>query len=129
MRVKTEKSDKKRPGYCECCGVRFDDFAPVSNVGIILLCYDVLLLFLLTSTSRESNTWHMLLIRRIFYHWIHFMMHTRSPHWNSLWILMQKGVWCLYVGVSICVEHEISFFTDAQFDVSACYYKIFSLTV
>ena len=32
VKSKTEKSDKKRPGYCECCGVRFDDFALVSNI-------------------------------------------------------------------------------------------------
>ena len=41
VRMKTEKSDKKRPGYCECCGVRFDDFTPVSGVDIIPLCCDV----------------------------------------------------------------------------------------
>ena len=32
VKSKTEKSDKKKPGYCECCGVRFDDFTLVSNM-------------------------------------------------------------------------------------------------
>ena len=34
VKVRAEKSDKKRSGYCECCGVRFDDFIPVSDMGL-----------------------------------------------------------------------------------------------
>lgn len=34
VKLRTEKSDKKRSGYCECCGVRFDDFMLVSDMGL-----------------------------------------------------------------------------------------------
>ena len=34
VKLRTEKSDKKRPGYCECCGARFDDFLLVSDVDL-----------------------------------------------------------------------------------------------
>jgi len=33
VKAKTEKSDKKRAGYCECCEVRFDDFTLVSDIA------------------------------------------------------------------------------------------------
>lgn len=35
VKAKAEKSDKKRPGYCECCNMRFDDFALVSCITLI----------------------------------------------------------------------------------------------
>ena len=47
MKSKTEKSDKKRPGYCECCGVRFDDFTLVSNTDLLLSMYYIAFLSVL----------------------------------------------------------------------------------
>ena len=31
VKERTEKTDKKNAGYCECCGVHFDDFDLVSK--------------------------------------------------------------------------------------------------
>lgn len=55
VKAKTGKSDKKRPGYCECCGVRFDDFTPVSDVNLFQSFHHVLYCFTLDQHVRGDQ--------------------------------------------------------------------------
>lgn len=92
VKAKVEKSDKKRAGYCECCGVRFDDFTLVSDITPIYYALVNLAFVFSTSMLRESSTWLMLQTQVILPHWMHYMICTTSQHLISLWQLRWKGV-------------------------------------